>query len=229
MYLCVQKILKKYKKINMITSISLENFKCFKERTTFPFSKINLLTGKNGRGKSTILQSMLLMKQSVEENKYTPLLNLRGDAINIGTFQDLCNLKKEKKVDEDGTVVIQFTFKNAIVQTYFCEQNLYSLYNVVIDIHRTRLMHAHNEYINICLYSNINSQQYDLRYSIINENNDIMLEISENHNIERFLLQEKQLLNLPEEVLNHADYPKLLAGIKELNEQNVYFHIHFAH
>ncbi len=53
----------------MLTQIKLTHFKCFKEETSFPLSQLNLLTGINGRGKSTLLQSLLLMRQSVEHNE----------------------------------------------------------------------------------------------------------------------------------------------------------------
>ncbi len=73
----------------MLKEIRLKNFKCFREETTFPLSTINLLTGINGRGKSTLLQSMLLMKQSVEHNEYTNKLILNGNCVNLGTYEDI--------------------------------------------------------------------------------------------------------------------------------------------
>jgi predicted ATPase len=75
----------------MLKEIRLKNFKCFREETIFPLSTINLLTGINGRGKSTLLQSMLLMKQSVEHNEYTNKLILNGNCVNLGTYEDLQN------------------------------------------------------------------------------------------------------------------------------------------
>ena len=53
----------------MITELSIENFKCFQNKETFIFSKINLLTGINGRGKSSLLQSMLLLSQTFNAKK----------------------------------------------------------------------------------------------------------------------------------------------------------------
>lgn len=76
----------------MLTEISLKNFKIFEEKTTFPLSKINLLTGINGRGKSSLLQSILLIKQSVEFNQNTNRLYLNGNCVRLGTFQDVKNV-----------------------------------------------------------------------------------------------------------------------------------------
>ncbi|MBQ9274073.1 MAG: AAA family ATPase [Succinivibrio sp.] len=58
----------------MITSLQLHNFKCFAHSPRFEFSRINLLTGLNGCGKSTVLQALLLLGQSVNRN--TEMRNL---------------------------------------------------------------------------------------------------------------------------------------------------------
>jgi AAA15 family ATPase/GTPase len=71
----------------MITEITLKNFKCFKEKTHFPLSKINLLTGVNGGGKSSMLQALLLFEQSKDVKK----IYLNGDCVELGMLEDLKN------------------------------------------------------------------------------------------------------------------------------------------
>lgn len=46
---------------------SVKNFKCFKEKT-FTLRKLNILAGSNGAGKSSLIQSLLLFKTSLEYN-----------------------------------------------------------------------------------------------------------------------------------------------------------------
>ena len=75
----------------MIKSISLENFKCYQERVTFPTAKINILYGMNGRGKSTILQALLLFNQTLLDKNTISKLQLKGRILNIGTFYDVIN------------------------------------------------------------------------------------------------------------------------------------------
>jgi len=75
----------------MITKITLKNFKCFKEQTEFPLGQITLLTGMNGKGKSTLLQSLLLMRQSLENNNYTTEILLNGACLNLGNLLDVKN------------------------------------------------------------------------------------------------------------------------------------------
>ena len=75
----------------MLTEIKLTNFKCFKEETTIPLSQFNLFTGVNGAGKSTALQALLLMRQSIEHDIYTTELILNGSCVNLGSFDDVKN------------------------------------------------------------------------------------------------------------------------------------------
>lgn len=75
----------------MISQIGLTNFKCFKGEHSFPLSRFNLLTGVNGRGKSTLLQSLLLMKQTTDYYEGSNYLVLNGSCIQLGEFSDIKN------------------------------------------------------------------------------------------------------------------------------------------
>ena len=44
----------------MIKTITLQHFKCFKNKTTINFSKINVLSGENNTGKYSVLQALML-------------------------------------------------------------------------------------------------------------------------------------------------------------------------
>ena len=62
----------------MITNITLENFKCFRQVSINP-KRLTVLIGPNGTGKSSILQALLLLKQSVGEE----ILQFQGRQINF--------------------------------------------------------------------------------------------------------------------------------------------------
>ena len=68
----------------MITNITLENFKCFRQVSINP-KLLTVLIGPNGTGKSSILQALLLLKQSVDTDR----LDIRGEYINFGEATDL--------------------------------------------------------------------------------------------------------------------------------------------
>ena len=88
----------------MITKVTLANFKCFKERTSIPMSRYTILYGKNGRGKSSVIQSLLLLSQSIRSNGGNlNSLIIGGDMISLGTFGDL----KNRYLPADNSIEIE--------------------------------------------------------------------------------------------------------------------------
>ena len=83
----------------MISEIHLQNFKCFSE-LRLPLGKITLLTGKNSTGKSSVLQSLAILNQTIVENEWSNSIYLNGLNVSLGTSGDVINqsLKGEKNV-----------------------------------------------------------------------------------------------------------------------------------
>ena len=74
----------------MFKSLSLQNIKCFKNTLDkIEFRRINVVTGSNGRGKSSIIQSLLLLAQSYEAGKDWSVLKLNGKFVSLGNFLDV--------------------------------------------------------------------------------------------------------------------------------------------
>jgi predicted ATPase len=72
----------------MIHSIELRNFKCF-EHQDVVCRPLTLLTGLNGAGKSSVLQSLLLLRQSFQQSLLPDKgLALNGNLVEIGTARD---------------------------------------------------------------------------------------------------------------------------------------------
>ncbi len=67
----------------MITNIRVSNFKLH-ENTSVDLGNLTILTGMNGMGKSSIIQAMLLLRQSDVGAATLNLLNLKGDLCDIG-------------------------------------------------------------------------------------------------------------------------------------------------
>lgn len=82
----------------MITNLTLENFKCFDKEKSFDLSKVNLFVGYNGRGKSTVVQSLLLLCQSQCHYGDLQTLEVNGDYVQLGLFEDLVSDKNTEKV-----------------------------------------------------------------------------------------------------------------------------------
>lgn len=71
----------------MITSLRLINFKAF-ENQLLEFRPLTLLSGLNSTGKSSVLQSLLLLRQSYLLDILDKGLTLQAGLIDIGTAQD---------------------------------------------------------------------------------------------------------------------------------------------
>lgn len=74
----------------MINYMQIENFKSLR-RIALPLQGLNLFFGMNGMGKSSVIQSLLLLRQSFWENQKSNLdyLYTNGDLIRLGTGRDI--------------------------------------------------------------------------------------------------------------------------------------------
>lgn len=91
----------------MINKINIQNFKCFDE-FSLPMSNVNVLSGINGMGKSTIIQTLLLLRQSMVKNGDLSGLKINGEYVSLGNGQDILYEKAEDEqitlgYEEDGS------------------------------------------------------------------------------------------------------------------------------
>lgn len=74
----------------MLIEMTLENFKAFANRQTAKLAPITLVFGPNSAGKSSLIQSLLLMKQTISwSESRTSSLITRGDLVDLGSFKSL--------------------------------------------------------------------------------------------------------------------------------------------
>ena len=73
----------------MIRSLHIRNFKCFEDQP-FELGNLTLLSGLNGTGKSSVLQALVMLRQSHQQRflQNTELL-LNGDLIQLGKAKDV--------------------------------------------------------------------------------------------------------------------------------------------
>jgi len=101
----------------MITRIAISNFKAFRKAEIIT-TALNLFTGMNGMGKSSFIQSLLLLRQS---NTITSpltqfLLILKGEIIDIGKGKDAYNIHADSdfirfEVDFENKSIINSGYK----------------------------------------------------------------------------------------------------------------------
>jgi predicted ATPase len=100
-----------------IIRVQIKNFKSLKD-IDIELSNLNLLTGVNSSGKSSFIQTLLLLKQNedyflTEHNKN--FLNIKGDYVNIGNKKDILF---QETYDEDIEISIQSHMNNSITLTF---------------------------------------------------------------------------------------------------------------
>lgn len=82
----------------MIKKVKVDNFKCF-EHMELELSNLNLFSGVNSMGKSTLIQIFLLLRQSYEQNTLGKGIYLNGKYTNLGVGKDVLYTEaKENKI-----------------------------------------------------------------------------------------------------------------------------------
>ena len=87
-------------------SLRLEKFRLFSDTKWFRLAPLTILVGRNSSGKSSIINSLLLLKQSIEHEAMTPTLtplSLVGPYCDLGNYADLVH-----NHDEASPVAISF-------------------------------------------------------------------------------------------------------------------------
>lgn len=73
----------------MINDISLYQFKNYAEEVTIPFSALNIIYGSNGKGKSTMLQALMLLSQTLRAEDKLQHLRINGEFVSLDRFEDI--------------------------------------------------------------------------------------------------------------------------------------------
>ena len=72
----------------MLTRIDLRHFKCF-EQLKLPLCPLTLLSGSNASGKSSVMQALALLHQTMREHEWSSRLMLNGETIRLGSAADV--------------------------------------------------------------------------------------------------------------------------------------------
>ncbi|CAC9973828.1 AAA family ATPase [Flavobacterium panici] len=105
----------------MITNVELTNFKCF-EKESFDLYPLTLLTGINGMGKSSLIQSLLLLKQNYENGYLQNQDRLKLDNnsyIDLENCEELCYRKAAEQ-----NVCVDFTNKKGVKYKWIIDASI---------------------------------------------------------------------------------------------------------
>ena len=73
---------------SVLNRLDLQSFKCF-ELLRLPLAPLTLLSGANASGKSSVLQSLALLHQTMREDEWATRIMLNGSAAVLGTVADV--------------------------------------------------------------------------------------------------------------------------------------------
>jgi len=97
----------------MIQDYQIKNFKSFVDSKNIPIKPITLIFGANSSGKSSILQSLLMLKQSLSKrNNINTQLNAKGEIIDLGSLKTIINRR-----DLENSFSFRMTFPPPSIQT----------------------------------------------------------------------------------------------------------------
>ena len=85
----------------MINRLDLKTFKCF-ELLRLPLAPLTLLSGINASGKTSILHSLVLLHQTMQDNEWSARIMLNGDVVQLGTVTDIVDQAKGRNSFEIG-------------------------------------------------------------------------------------------------------------------------------
>ncbi|MEI8226009.1 MAG: AAA family ATPase [Bacteroidota bacterium] len=102
-----------------LDELTIDNFRIFAGTNTFKFTDLNIYTGANNSGKSTIIKAIKLFADGLAKSDF-PALNLISEDSNLGSYDSVINWYSNKKnfkigfntkiADIDGTFNVVYTF-----------------------------------------------------------------------------------------------------------------------
>lgn len=113
----------------MINKLSVKNFKSLKIVENIPLGNINLFTGMNGVGKSSLIQVLLLLRQSFLKNKHEDYLLLNDELVELGTAVDVVS-----EFRDSNNIIFSFGI-NEDIHTIGYQYNQDEVNEAKLDLH----------------------------------------------------------------------------------------------
>jgi predicted ATPase len=85
----------------MLTRLDIKHFKCF-ELLKLPLAPLTLLSGSNASGKSSALQALVLLHQTMREHEWSTRVMLNGETLRLGTVLDVVDKVNGRRTFEVG-------------------------------------------------------------------------------------------------------------------------------
>ncbi|MCW7553951.1 AAA family ATPase [Endozoicomonas gorgoniicola] len=124
----------------MITEFNIKNFKSFSKSQTLPLAPITLIYGPNSAGKSSVIQSLMMLKQTLLEKEKDSDLVTSGEDIDLGTFESLIHGQNPVK-----EMLFSIKYKNQLDAKEFQQKYSYNMLYSNNDIRTVELAYKQFE------------------------------------------------------------------------------------
>ena len=98
----------------MIDAWRVECFKKFSAKKEFPLKSLTILSGVNSSGKSSLLQSILLVKQTIMSASPDRAIALNGPLVQLGSYSDIYNPGPNEDDNQSQGVSFGWSISRAI-------------------------------------------------------------------------------------------------------------------
>lgn len=95
----------------MLDSLRIKNFRSIKDSKDLKLSNLNIFVGPNNAGKSSILYSILLLKQTLEDKDQRAVLVTSSPHLDLGSYIDIINAN-----DPEKSLEINLEFNKSLFQ-----------------------------------------------------------------------------------------------------------------
>ena len=151
--------------------LSINNFKTIRELKGFNFNSINIISGVNSSGKTSFIQFLLMLKQTVEAHSAHSALIFDGNRVKLGDYDTLVYKK-----DASKSMGFELQFDKKDIDEKF--QPIYGIEEVSVKV-------SYAQKDNSCVVSNImityntpQMQRKDHSISFVKEDNTYKVDIS---------------------------------------------------
>lgn len=112
----------------MVDFYGIRNFKSLK-KMDFSFCGLNIFAGLNSMGKSSVLQSLLMLRQSYYMNNSLKRINVNGELVRLGGTKDVFNqdASSDERLEfyvKEGRNEFRFSYLYADGDDFFLSENL---------------------------------------------------------------------------------------------------------
>ncbi|MBU1618426.1 MAG: AAA family ATPase [Gammaproteobacteria bacterium] len=121
----------------MITNFELENFKAFSHKQSLKLAPITLIYGPNSSGKSSVIQALMMLQQTLKAADQDGKLITSGSSISLGTFESLIH-----KQDKKSTMQFTIEYDSQINAEDFKHRYSYEMLFANSDIRKLELSYG---------------------------------------------------------------------------------------